>query len=425
MTKVPSKSLNSAVLSVLKTEGRPLRGDEMAAIINGQGIFRVTKELANVCLFGLEKTGKVCKDSLNRWSIQRNGDAAPREEAPSDRLPQTGRQQAHRSGGPVSRGELRFICESDESKRLLGLCKRVAPVDLPVLISGEVGTGKDLLARMIHHLSGRTGPFHKIDLGALSPDTAADRLFGHEKGAFTGAVESIPGLLRQAAGGTVCFDRIERAPNDIQRQLLPFLDRKEITPLGSNTAVPVDARVIASTCGDHAALPGEGKLREDLFLRISGIQIRVPPLRERREDIRPLVRHFISLANAEFQRDIEGISPEALASLVKYPWPGNVRELQNCIEAAVVTSGDRILRPSNFPRQATQQTTAPLPELNTEKRSLKEIVNGVEQQVVIDALTKSGGVQVRAAEILGITERSLWHLVKKHSIDVGCFKSSD
>ena len=294
---------------------------------------------------------------------------------------------------------------------------RAAASSINVLVLGETGVGKEVLARALHHLSPRkAGPFIALNCAALTESLLQSELFGHEKGAFTGALQARAGLLETAAGGTLFLDEIGDLPVSIQTKLLRVLEDKKVLRVGARAERAVDVRFVAATNRDVEAAALAGSFREDLFYRLNGISFTIPPLRERRAEIAALSRMFLARYNAELGREAAlGLSSEVVHLLESYAWPGNVRELRNAIErAAVLCSGDE-LRPEHLPtRIATgspgRPSSAP-PGLEGTREDImaraRSELSGVERQRIVDALEQSGGNQTRAAEVLGISRRTL------------------
>lgn len=299
---------------------------------------------------------------------------------------------------------------------------KVAPTDSTVLILGESGTGKELVAAGIYEHSLRKGnPFIKINCVAIPETLLESELFGYEKGAFTGATSQKIGKFEQAAGGMIFLDEIGDMPLTTQAKLLRVLQEKEFERLGGNRTIKVDVRFIIATNKNLYEMVKSGQFREDLYYRINVFSIDLPPLRERREDIPYLIDHFLKHSQKKVQ-----VSPQALQILTGYSWPGNVRELQNTIERAAVLNETGIIEPSHLPANITGAMAVD-PALK-EKTSLDSItiddrLDEIEKGLIIEALTRTNGVQVKAAEILGINQRSLWHRIKKHSIDIESLKN--
>jgi DNA-binding NtrC family response regulator len=292
------------------------------------------------------------------------------------------------------------------------LVEKVAGTNTNILIQGESGTGKELIARAIHHNSPRSErPFVAVNCGAIPETLLESELFGHTKGAFTGAVTNKPGLFRSAEGGTVFLDEVGEITPAMQVRLLRALQEHEVTPLGSSVAVSFDARIICATNRDLEKDVSDGRFREDLFYRLNVIEIHLPPLRERREDIPLLVRNFITRTAREQERDEKAIEPAALSALINYSWPGNVRELQNAIERAFTLSGDAIDLDSLPPRvrdASAGQTTMRDPD------GLRPTLEEIERRHIFETLTAVNQDKARAANILGIDLSTLYRKLKRY-----------
>jgi transcriptional regulator with GAF, ATPase, and Fis domain len=330
--------------------------------------------------------------------------------------------------------------------------ERAARATATVLIQGESGTGKELVARNIHRHSGRREhPFVPINCAAIPATLLESELFGHEKGAFTGATQGRIGRIEAAEGGTLFLDEIGEMPMDMQAKLLRVLQERVVTPVGGNRTVHVDVRIISATNRNLLTMVNEGAFRQDLYYRLNVLPIRLPPLRERPEEIPVLVRAFLR----RFAEAPTRITPEAMRFLYAYEWPGNVRELENAIEAALVLAEETI-RPEHLPPHVAPDPANPpvldtrvgLPEPQdlvsgpvsppeaagetpsqaTEEEpevSLDDALTAFERHRIVDALSRVDGVQVEAARLLGIKERSLWHRIKKYNIDVSLFRGGD
>jgi transcriptional regulator with PAS, ATPase and Fis domain len=296
---------------------------------------------------------------------------------------------------------------------------KVAPTDSTVLLLGETGTGKELFAHSIHEHSRRKGkPFVAINCAAIPEGLLESELFGYEKGAFTGANTRKIGKLEVASGGTIFLDEIGDMPLTIQAKVLRAIEESQIERVGGTQPVKVDVRIIAATNKDLSVMVDTGQFREDLFFRLNVFSIRLPLLRERREDIPILIDRFVSQSGKKLN-----VSSEAMQLLTVYDWPGNVRELKNVLESACVMAKEAI-EPAHLPTGITQKTgNATQAELNfDEERSLDDRMNEFERKMITEALMRAGGVQVAAAKLLGVSERSLWHRVKKFSIDVSQYR---
>jgi two-component system response regulator PilR (NtrC family) len=317
-----------------------------------------------------------------------------------------------------------IIGQSPKMRAIFDLIQTVAPQTSRVLITGESGTGKELVARAIHENSQRSqAPFITINCGAFPETLLESELFGYMKGAFTGANENRQGLFQAAHGGTLFMDEIGNMTQTMQVKLYRVLQEGKIRPLGSNDEVDVDVRVIAATNKDFEKEIAEGRFREDLYYRLSVIPVQLPSLRERKEDIPLLARHFLERFRRIMEKPVEGISPEAMRKLESYDWPGNVRELENTMERAVALEStneislrvlpDRIAGYSSTPGMIPGGGNGELPEGGVDFE--KEIAD-TERRYLLAALEKSGGVRTRASELLRITYRSFRHYAKKHGL---------
>lgn len=325
-----------------------------------------------------------------------------------------------------------LIGRSPKMIDLYKLISKVAAVSGTVLITGESGTGKEMVARTIHTNSAHaTKPFLAISCGAIPETLLESELFGHVKGAFTGAVVAKAGLFEVADGGTVFLDEIGETSPAIQVKLLRVLQERVFRRVGGTDDIEVDVRVIAATHQDLQELIHKGRFREDLYYRLNVIPIHLPPLRERREDIPPLAMNFLAKYSEETKRPIRGIAPEAMELLLRYHWPGNVRELENAIERAVALGAGAVLTPESLPEQIRDprpQTADDRPQaeglgLMSDVSGLKsqvdldEVVSRVERDLMLEALRQAGGVQKRAAQALGLSFESFRYRMKKHGID--------
>ncbi|HHU8147428.1 TPA: sigma 54-interacting transcriptional regulator, partial [Escherichia coli] len=289
-----------------------------------------------------------------------------------------------------------------------------------VLISGESGTGKELIARAIHYNSRRAkGPFIKVNCAALPESLLESELFGHEKGAFTGAQTLRQGLFERANEGTLLLDEIGEMPLVLQAKLLRILQEREFERIGGHQTIKVDIRIIAATNRDLQAMVKEGTFREDLFYRLNVIHLILPPLRDRREDISLLANHFLQKFSSENQRDIIDIDPMAMSLLTAWSWPGNIRELSNVIERAVVMNSGPIIFSEDLPPQIRQPVcnageakTTPVGE-----RNLKEEIKRVEKRIIMEVLEQQEGNRTRTALMLGISRRALMYKLQEYGID--------
>jgi len=303
-------------------------------------------------------------------------------------------------------GEPLIIAESEKMKEVLSLAVRVARSSSSVLIYGESGTGKELIARAIHYSSPRKSKrFVAISCAALPETLLESELFGFEKGAFTGALSGKPGKFEVANGGTIFLDEVGDIPLSIQVKLLRVLQEKEIERLGSNELRKVDVRIISATNQNLEKKIKEGKFREDLYYRLNVVTIEIPPLRERKEDIIPLAKHFLEKFRKEIGKPIEGFTKEAKELLLSYHWPGNVRELQNAIERAVVLTRSNLIRKEDLPLSTPQEEE----EIRTPE--------DLERKYIERVLKKTRWNIKKAAEILGIHRNTLRLKIKKYGLD--------
>jgi transcriptional regulator with GAF, ATPase, and Fis domain len=291
--------------------------------------------------------------------------------------------------------------------RLIGL---VAQTDTTVLIQGESGTGKELVGQAIHFHSRRMRrPLIKVNCAALTETLLESELFGHKRGAFTGAIQDRKGRFQLADGGTLLLDEINSLSLAGQAKLLRVLQEKEFERVGDSTTVPVDVRVIAITNTDLGQEIRAGRFREDLYYRLNTFPIHLPPLRARQADIALLAHHFVTRYAAALRKPITAIAPEAITVLMDYAWPGNVRELENAIEYAVILETGPVLRVASFPDKLR-------PHATDEHPSLKARLALMERQIILEALHTSNGVKTRTAELLGIDRRNLTYFLCKHGI---------
>jgi len=312
-----------------------------------------------------------------------------------------------------------MVGNSGKMRDVYGLITMVAPTNSSVLIRGESGTGKELIAESIHTNSQREkGPMIKVNCSALPDSLIESELFGHEKGAFTGADQRRTGRFEKAHKGTLFLDEVGDLPQPTQVKLLRILQEREFERLGSSEPIHVDVRIIAATNRNLEALIETGDFREDLFYRINVFPLFLPPLRDRREDIPMLTDHFIEKFNKRNNASVKRITTTALNMLMVYAWPGNIRELENCIERACILTRDGVIHSYNLPPSLQ---TADSTETNS-TGGLMESVERIEKQLIIEALTSTGGNIAKAAEMLKITERMLGTRVKKYRIEPWRFK---
>ena len=332
-----------------------------------------------------------------------------------------------------ARGLGEIVGESGTMKQLLTLAERVASSDATVLIVGESGTGKELLARTIHRVGPRAdGPFVAFDCSALAPSLLEAELFGHEKGAFTGAGKARRGLFREAHRGTIFLDEIGDIAPAVQNKLLRVLQEREIKPVGADRVVQIDVRVVAATNKDLKALVARGEFREDLYWRLAVVPIQVPPLRERKEDIPLLAAHILARRGGAAKTFAGGearyptsVTPNALARLQQYHWPGNIRELENVLSrAAILCDGEKIRSDDLDLVGLPDATAAPVPlggaaiDGRPLKQLLDDTVKTVEKTAIEHALVREGGSPARAARVLGISRASIYNKIKEYGIEL-------
>jgi sigma-54 specific flagellar transcriptional regulator A len=322
----------------------------------------------------------------------------------------------------------RLVGNSADTKLVRRLAAQVAPSLATVLITGESGTGKEVVARQIHDLSGRSGPFVAVNCGAIPEHLLESELFGHERGAFTGAVSARAGRFEQAKGGTFFLDEIGDMPSVMQVKLLRVLEERVVERVGGTKSIPVDVRLIAATHRDLPIRIEEGKFREDLFYRLSVFPIEIAPLRDRPDDIAPLVSEFIRRLEEEHSVGLR-IADDAMAILESYEFPGNVRELANLIERLAVVRPNGYVTATDLPwpiNDAEPQTDvsaevistdiSPSPGLPPEGVDLKQYLAKIEQDMIHKALEESGGVVQRAAELLGIGRTTLVEKIRRYKL---------
>ncbi len=306
----------------------------------------------------------------------------------------------------------RIIYNSPQMAEIVNLASRVAPSRASVLISGESGTGKELLARLIHQLSPRVHkPIIVVNCGALTESLLESELFGHEKGAYTGAVSRRIGRFEEADGGTLFLDEIGELSPAIQVKLLRFLQEREISRLGSNAHIYVDVRIISATNRNLDAEVKTGNFREDLYYRLKVVTLALPPLRERKGDMPALIDHYLEKFVRENGKTIQGLTAEARDMLLKYDYPGNVRELVNILERAVVIARENYITVEDLPFKSESAARG---DSGKSSGSLRDSLEELEKQLIGEAMTKAGDNQTRAAERLGMSERMLRYKLKKY-----------
>ena len=306
-----------------------------------------------------------------------------------------------------------IIGKSEAMKKVFNIIEKIAPFDTNVLLIGESGTGKELVAKAIHNKSIRVDkPFVAINCASLPAELLESELFGYTKGSFTGAYASKRGLIDEANSGTLFLDEIGEMPQSLQAKLLRFLEDKKIRPIGSGSEIEVDVRIIAATNKALTELLDKGEFREDLYYRLSTFEIRMPSLRERREDIPLLIDHFTKVLSGKFQKEIKRIDPAFIDHIMQREFRGNVRELKNIIEREVILCEDGCLRYTQA--QATSAHTthaAGIPETGI---NLNDYMCGIERDLLHKALEKAGGVKTKAAELLGLSFREFRYRLSKY-----------
>ncbi|NUP11022.1 MAG: sigma-54-dependent Fis family transcriptional regulator [Polyangiaceae bacterium] len=301
---------------------------------------------------------------------------------------------------------------------------RVATTRTTVLITGESGTGKEGVARLLHTRSDRAGkPFRVVNCGALPEALMESELFGHEKGAFTGATATRPGLFREADGGTLLLDEVGELPLALQVKLLRVLQEKRVRAVGADDEKPVDVRVLAATNREIEAEVKAGRFRQDLYYRLNIIRIHLPPLRDRAGDVSRLAEKFFRRFADEMGKDVRSLSADALRALDRYSFPGNVRELENLMERAVALATGSAIGLGDLPPEISGIASLPTPlvgaDLPPEGAMLDEVLGEIERRMILQALERTQGVRKAAAKLLGITFRSMRYRLEKHGLDVG------
>ncbi len=310
-----------------------------------------------------------------------------------------------------------IVYGSSEMEEVINVALRAADSRASILIYGESGTGKELIAKAVHYASPRKDkPLISVNCAALNENLLESELFGHEKGAFTGADKQRKGRFELADGGTIFLDEVGEIPLATQVKLLRVLQEREFERVGGNQTINVDVRVISATNKNLEDMIKKGTFREDLFYRLNVISIKIPPLRERKGDIPLLINYFISKYAKENKKEVESLSKEAMDALIKYNYPGNVRELENAIERAVIMTRGKIITLDDLPifMKVSKDESKQNYELRGE--TLDEIVENVERQLIADALVRANSNQTKAAEILGISERNLRYKLKKYGM---------
>jgi DNA-binding NtrC family response regulator len=311
------------------------------------------------------------------------------------------------------------IFKSKPMQEIEELIDAMAPSDANVLIVGESGVGKEVIANTIHARSRRAGqPVVKLNCAAFPQTMIEGELFGYVKGAFTGAMHDFPGMIAAANGGTLFLDEISDMPTDLQTRFLRVLQEREYRPLGSTQTMKADFRAIASSNRPIAQALAENRMRSDLYYRLNTFQIEVPPLRKRKEDIPPLIAQFVKQFSQQLGKPEPDISPDAFQKLLDYSWPGNVRELQNAIEYAVVLARQGLIDVKELPAEIQLPTALQQTELGTLPRSGVQSLDDVERNAILQALAECRGNKKKAAELLGIQRPTLYNKMKRYAIEL-------
>ena len=312
-----------------------------------------------------------------------------------------------------------IISKNERMRQIFDTIQKVAKYKSTILIAGESGTGKELVAKAIHFNSDRSDhPFIPVNCGAIPENLLESELFGHTKGSFTNAVRTKKGLFEEADGGTMFLDEIGELPFQLQVKLLRVLQDGEIRRIGESKAIRIDVRIIAATIKDLDKEVREGKFRDDLFYRLNVLPIKIPPLRDRKEDISILVDHFIQKYSRELNKPIEGITPEALNCLLNYNWNGNVRELENVIERAIVLTESNRIQVENLPIEIQNPKEESRFSLLNDEVSIKKASRYLEIDLIKKALNKTKGNHTHAAKLLEISHRALLYKIKEYGIEV-------
>jgi two-component system response regulator AtoC len=312
-----------------------------------------------------------------------------------------------------------IVSKNEKMLSIFEVIKKVAPYKSTILITGESGTGKELIARALHYNSDRSqSPFMPVNCGAIPENLLESELFGHAKGAFTDAIRTKKGLFEEADGGTLFLDEIGELPQQLQVKLLRVLQDGEIRRVGESKSIQIDVRIITATAKDLVKEVSEGRFREDLFYRLNVLPIRIPPLRERIEDIPLLVQHFINKYSKSMNKKVAGITPKALHVLMNYRWFGNVRELENTIERAIVLTDKENIELENLPIEIqTFQDQVQITALAEEEFSIKKASRFLEMNLIKKALNKTKGNHTHAARLLELSHRALLYKIKEYGIE--------
>jgi len=310
-----------------------------------------------------------------------------------------------------------LVGSSEPMRRVLDQVHRVAATDATVLVLGESGTGKELVARAIHGASARaTQPFVSISCAAVPETLLESELFGHERGAFTGAVRRKLGRFELANGGTIFLDEVGEIPAAVQVKLLRVVQERQLERVGGEETIDVDVRVVSATNRDLEKAVETGRFREDLYYRLNVVPIQLPPLRDRPGDVAELARFFVARLAPRMGRKVTGIAPEALAMLERHRWPGNVRELENVIEQALVFADGEVVGPADLPEGLRRTPAAPGLPVPSGDRSLTAILEELEEQLILSAYERARGVKAETARLLGIKPSALYYKLEKYGI---------
>ncbi|MEK6606400.1 MAG: sigma-54 dependent transcriptional regulator [Myxococcota bacterium] len=311
----------------------------------------------------------------------------------------------------------RIVARSARMEEVLRAVRKIAEYKTTVLVTGESGTGKELVARALHDLGPRAArAFVAVNCGAIPPALLESELFGHVKGAFTDASRDKKGLFEEAEAGTLFLDEIGELPLALQVKLLRALQEEKIRRVGDTREIDIDARVVAATARDLGDEVREGRFREDLYYRLNVVHIAIPPLRDRREEIPPLIEHFLARHNQRLGTKIEGVAPDAMRLLMEYPWPGNVRELENTIEHAIVLAERARIEGENLPARVRESHDRVRVALSGSDLSIKRTTRALEEELIRRALRKTGGNRTAAARHLEISYRALLYKMKEFGI---------
>lgn len=345
--------------------------------------------------FKLDEVRKVVKEALEKVLLKKEN--------------QQLREQIEKFAGKV-----KFITQNPTVQRLLETARQIAPTDCSVIILGESGTGKELLARYMHFMSQRAeGPFMAVNCGAFTEELLTNELFGHEKGAFTGAHNLKKGLIEMANGGTLFLDEITEMPPSMQVKLLRVIQEREVLRLGGGEPVKIDVRFLAATNRDITEMIKESQFRQDLYFRLNVVNFRIPPLSERKDDIPLLSYYFLNKHSVIQKKTVSDISPEVLALLMNYDFPGNVRELENIIERGVALTNSAMIETAHLPEDLKELSIRTFRKKEGKYPSLED----QEMSYITWVLREVGGNKTMAAQILGIDRVSLWRKLKKYGLE--------